>query len=100
MGEQHVWRAAAHPEPRDTASASVKAMHPTPNVMPKHPSAPVPAAAKAANRRTYTVAKGDSLWRIAEKFYGKGSDVSKIANANHIDDPDLLRPGQQLVIPE
>jgi LysM repeat protein len=57
-------------------------------------------AAKAANKRTYTVAKGDSLWRIAEKMYGNGSDFKKIAKANNISNPDLIRPGQELVIPE
>jgi len=58
------------------------------------------AATKAANKRTYTVAKGDSLWRIAEKIYGNGSDFKKIARANNISDPDHIRPGQELVIPE
>ena len=34
------------------------------------------------NRKTYTVKKGDCLWNIAKKFYGKGSDYTKIYNAN------------------
>jgi hypothetical protein len=77
-------------------SASVKSMNATPTSMP----GVKPSAAKSGNRRTYTVAKGDSLWRIAEKFYGSGSDFSRIAKANSISDPDHIRPGQQLVIPE
>ncbi len=59
-----------------------------------------PTTAKASNRRTYTVVKGDSLWRIAEKMYGKGAEFKKIAQANNIANPDLIRPGQELVIPE
>lgn len=32
--------------------------------------------------KTYTVKKGDCLWNIAKKFYGKGSEWKKIYNAN------------------
>jgi nucleoid-associated protein YgaU len=76
------------------ATVSTKPMSPTP--------IPTPAAAeaRASGRRTYNVAKGDSLWRIAEKFYGRGTDFARIAQANNISDPDHIRPGQQLVIPE
>ncbi len=58
------------------------------------------SGAKPRDRRVYTVAKGDSLWRIAEKLYGQGTDFVKIVSANNITDPDHIRPGQQLVIPE
>ncbi|HEY2792141.1 MAG TPA: LysM peptidoglycan-binding domain-containing protein [Micromonosporaceae bacterium] len=58
------------------------------------------AASKKANARTYTVAKGDSLWKIAEKIYGSGTDYKKIAKANHISNPDHIQPGQKLVIPD
>jgi nucleoid-associated protein YgaU len=90
--------------PTDATSASVKSMNATPASIPMTKPAAAPGAttpaAKSANRRTYTVAKGDSLWRIAEKFYGRGTDFAKIARANSISDPDHIRPGQQLVIPE
>ena len=33
-------------------------------------------------QKTHTVKKGDSLWSIAQKYYGKGSDYPKIKNAN------------------
>lgn len=52
--------------------------------------------------RTYTVKRGDSLWRIAQKFYGSGSKWRKIFNANRkkIKNPRLIFPGQKLVIPK
>ena len=49
----------------------------------------------------YTVASGDSLSRIAKRFYGDGNQWRRIFDANReqIEDPDLIRPGQKLKIP-
>ena len=49
--------------------------------------------------RTYTVESGDSLWAIAERFYGDGSKYQMIADASGIPNPDLIQPGQVLTIP-
>ena len=56
---------------------------------------------KSTAQRTYTVKKGDCLWNIAKKFYGKGSAYTKIydANTNKIANPNLIYPGQIFVIP-
>lgn len=35
-----------------------------------------------AKTRTYTIKKGDCLWNIAKKYYGSGSQYTKILNAN------------------
>ena len=58
-------------------------------------------ASTAPAAKTYTVKKGDSLWAIAAKYYGKGSDYSKIAGANtdKISNPNLIYPGQVLTLP-
>ena len=50
--------------------------------------------------QTYTVAKGDSLSKIAKHFYGK-QDWKRIfdANRDQLDDPDRIFPGQVLKIP-
>lgn len=37
---------------------------------------------KASSSKSYTVKKGDCLWNISKKFYGKGSEWKKIYNAN------------------
>jgi len=49
----------------------------------------------------YTVQKGDTLSHIAKHFYGKSGRWHAIfdANRDQLDDPDLIRPGQVLVIP-
>ncbi|MFQ5794504.1 MAG: alpha/beta fold hydrolase [Candidatus Bipolaricaulia bacterium] len=51
---------------------------------------------------TYQVQAGDSLWKIAEQFYGDGTQWAVIAEANGIDveNPRGLRVGELLIIPE
>lgn len=50
----------------------------------------------------YTVKKGDCLWKIAKRYYGKGSEWRKIYNANKskIKNPHWIYPGQKFVIPQ
>ena len=52
--------------------------------------------------KTYTVVKGDSLSKIAKREYGDPSKWRQIYEANKdvIDNPDLIEPGQDLIIPE
>ncbi|RMI28117.1 LysM peptidoglycan-binding domain-containing protein [Nocardia stercoris] len=57
------------------------------------------AAADQAGARTYTVEPGDTLWAIAERFYGDGNRYEEIAVASGIDNPDLVNVGQVLTIP-
>ena len=55
-----------------------------------------------SNNGYYTVKKGDTLWAIAKKYYSKGSLYTKIfdANKDKIKNPNLIYPGQRLVIPK
>jgi nucleoid-associated protein YgaU len=52
--------------------------------------------------RTYTVQAGDTLSKISQQFYGNANQHSKIfeANRNQLNNPNEIRPGQRLVIPE
>lgn len=47
------------------------------------------------------VRRGDSLWRIARRHLGKGKKWNEFyaANKEKIDNPDLIYPGQVLIIP-
>jgi nucleoid-associated protein YgaU len=51
----------------------------------------------------YTVQKGDTLWEIAERHYGKGKGAkyTEIVKANSppVKDPDMIQPGWVLRIP-
>ncbi len=56
----------------------------------------------SAAGRTYTVKSGDTLSAIAKEMYGSASKYVKIfeANTDQLDNPDKIRPGQVLVIPD
>lgn len=64
--------------------------------------APAPAPEKVSAERFYEVVSGDTLGKIAQKYYGKASAYPKIFEANRdiLDNPDLIKPGQKLRIPE
>ena len=77
-----------HPGPAPSAAvaqATVKSQ----------PARPAPPA------RTYTVQPGDTLWSLAQRFYGNGYMWPDIyyANEAHIHDPNEIYVGQELTIP-
>ncbi len=82
----------APPPPAPAAEAAEPEAVAEPVAQASEP-APEPAA------RTYTVESGDTLWAIAERFYGDGSKYQVIADASGIPNPDLIQPGQVLTIP-
>ena len=51
-------------------------------------------------QRSHVIAPGDSLTKIALKYYGMGSLWGAIAKANGISDPAKLSVGQKLTIPQ
>ena len=60
-------------------------------------------APPAAEPRSYTVRAGDSLWKIAQQFYGNGSQYPKIIAGNPgrlKDEKTVIHPGDVLVVPE
>ncbi|MGY4103000.1 LysM peptidoglycan-binding domain-containing protein [Nocardia sp. R16R-3T] len=83
----------------------------TDNPLPTPESEPEPVAVQAAApaaeevpppppaAQIYTVEPGDTLWAIAERFYGDGNRYQEIADASGIDNPDAINPGQVLTIP-
>jgi nucleoid-associated protein YgaU len=75
--------------PQPQSGISVAASNPTANPI-------VPEIATAM------VTRGDSLWRISRLRFGKGMRYTVIyeANASQIRNPDLIYPGQVLVMPQ
>lgn len=58
-----------------------------------------PISTPESNVKTYQVREGDSLWRIAQSAYGSGYNAVDIAQANKLENPDIIEPGQKLVLP-
>jgi nucleoid-associated protein YgaU len=56
----------------------------------------------AAAETTYTVKPGDTLSKIAKQLLGDANAYMEIFNANRdqLSDPDKIKPGQQLRIPQ
>ena len=71
-------------------------------VNPNYPYNPQPTPPTPDWPKSYTVVSGDTLSGIAEMFYGNGdyNHYMCIANANGIENPSLIYPGQVLTIPE
>jgi nucleoid-associated protein YgaU len=59
-------------------------------------------AAPAPTTQTYTVKAGDTLSGIAKQFLGSASAYMEIfeINRDQLSDPDLIKPGQVLKIPQ
>jgi nucleoid-associated protein YgaU len=83
------------PTPSPTAEPTPTPLPPTPSptVAATVPPTPAPTPAPV---QTYTVAQGDTLALIAQRF---GTTVAGLQTANGISDPDEIVIGQVLVIP-
>ena len=60
------------------------------------------AGTTGAAARTYTVKPGDTLSKISKEFLGNANDYMEIFNANkdQLSDPNEIKPGQVLKIPQ
>jgi nucleoid-associated protein YgaU len=65
------------------------------------PDEGVASPAVAPKILTKLVSRGDSLWRISRITYGIGTQYAIVyrANRDRIRDPNLIHPGQILVLP-
>lgn len=69
---------------------------------PAPPPAPAAPAATPAQPLIHEVARGDTLGALAQRYYGKASLYMKIfeANRDQLSDPNLIKVGQKLKIPD
>lgn len=105
---------AARTQPAPMATAAVAAPVTAPVTKPQDTAAAPPRQAmaaassdegtsrsSAASGSTRVVSRGDSLWRISRITYGAGEQYAILyrANRDRIKDPNLIHPGQVLVLP-
>jgi LysM repeat protein len=83
----------------------VQAMKPTPPLAPPTPVStptpavnPTPSPAKSTVR-SYTIQPGDTLGKLAGRYYGDPMLWARITEVNNIQNPDLIYPGQVFIIP-
>ena len=60
------------------------------------------SASGGQSARSYTVQTGDTLSTISRRFYGDANQYMKIfqANRDKLSNPNVIKPGQELMIPE
>lgn len=71
-------------------------------VVAKEPEKVVPAPAPKAEKKPdvkYHIRWGDTLWDLSDSYYKTPWKYQKIANYNHIKNPDLIISGTDILIP-
>jgi len=81
-----------NPGMRDLLRPGDKLLVPSSKYVTRLAATPNPLLSRG-NRIRYTVRRGDSLWRIAQRF---GTTSRAIARANQIKEGKLIRPGDKL----
>lgn len=111
MGIFDKLRGKKEPKPRadfsnvQAGSSSTAAEPPKTSPLPDigfGPGSPGSATAGTSGQdQTYVVVSGDSLSKIAKRYYGDANKWPRIheANRDQIKNPDLIHPGQRLKIP-
>ena len=80
-----------------TQAAPESAATPEPSLTPELPGVtPTKAGVESTRPSVYVVKEGDPLWQIAARF---GVSVEDLMRVNGLGDPNLIRPGQELIIP-
>ncbi|MEK1893144.1 MAG: 5'-nucleotidase C-terminal domain-containing protein [Rhizobium sp.] len=87
--------ATAEAAPAAPASPAASA----PATAPAAPTAEAPAALAPNTPTNHVIAAGDTLWDLAEQFYGDGALWKRISEANGTPAPRHLTIGKELQIP-
>ena len=83
--------------PPQADSTSRPAGQPKPFIKPPVPVEPAPSISEPSQAKIYIIQKGDYLSKIAKRV---GVSSKEIAELNNIKDPNKIRVGQKLILPE
>ena len=99
--------AAGQPAPEPTEAPTPE---PTPQPTPEPTEAPTPeptqqppaapAGAPAAEMVAYIVRKGDTMTDICIRQYGSDARVAEVCALNNINDPDDIKEGEKIFLPQ
>ena len=59
----------------------------------------IQAELNETTKGTYKVVKGDYLWKISISIYADGYRWVDIAKANNLKNPNIIHPGNELILP-
>jgi len=99
-------RPAARPRqmgaPKPRAMSGVMARAPAATTVASASPAEIAGGAPAETGGNRVISRGDSLWALSRLAYGDGARFAVIYNANRakIHNPNLIYPGQTLVLPQ
>jgi LysM domain len=95
-------RSAARPRMMGTPKPKAMARVPAGNAVASASPADVLNTATAEAGGSRVVSRGDSLWALSRLAYGDGNRYAVIFNANRqkIHNPNLIYPGQTVVLPQ
>jgi len=99
-------RPAARPRqmgaPKPRAMSGVMARAPAATTVASASPAEIAGGAPAETGGSRVISRGDSLWALSRLAYGDGARFAVIYNANRakIHNPNLIYPGQTLVLPQ
>lgn len=71
-----------------------------PTPQPTEQPTPQPTAEPAAALASYTVRRGDTLIGICLRQYGSDARVAEICALNNISDPDDIKEGEKIFLPQ
>lgn len=87
--------ATVQPTPEPTVQPT-----PEPTVQPTPEPTPEPTSEPAAELTSYVVQRGDTLIGICIRTYGSDARVREICSLNNINDPDDIKEGEKIFLPQ
>src|SRR5690606_21166243 len=64
------------------------------------PVTPASGETRSTGPRDYVIQPGDTMWSISRTLLGDPRAFRELAEANQIEDPNIIYPGQRLTVPE
>lgn len=82
--------------PRVVQTDTEIAVNETQSISETNPETTIPETQQNTDR--HVVERGESLWRIAERYLGDGDKWVEIAKVNNLDHPNVIYAGQELTL--